>query len=495
MKKVLQRVVCMCLLMVTVAAQAQRSLGDETVAIAERLDQAIERSGKSQIAVLDFTDQDGRSTAIGQKLADDLRYQLLQQSPAYAILERRFLDRVIEEQRLSAQPLMDEERAIALGKLSSADAILFGTIRPEGRRATVTTKLINTETGVLIAMDRVEVRISAADSRASKQRNGVNYERRNATDQNDRGEAQPYIPLEVFGLAGTRVFHDNTLPSFGGQVVLRHLNAQKPSEVAGTAWVFGLYVAPGMLNDINNEAIGLGYRQPLNTSDRFGFVRRGIGGGAEAGDVWLLDRYEEDFVYTLPSNLESARIAHVKLSNIRINHAYADLWYKFYLTKNHTYSNVTKPYMGFGMGLGGLFYTADYTGVELFLQRDLSTSFPYEVIAETTPINTQRFPFTGFRNHLIYYEWTMYFGIERGRFGAQLMGGISSVLGGSPLILPYLAGNNVNDREVERKLQEDGLVIFGRVVEDEAAAAAVSEERRPFDARFSAALKLTYRFR
>lgn len=495
-------VLYVCLLMFvgfSGALRAQTQYDNAMNDLAGRMDEAIVRSQKVQIAVLDFTNQDGSANAFGYRIAEDLRYYLIQsKSLGYNLVERRFLDKVIEEQQFSAQATFDEERAIALGKLMSADAILFGTIRPEGRRATITTKLIDTETGALIAMDRVEVRLSSAAVRESKQSNGSHYKRREATPERDRGQQEAFIPLELMLTTGVHAFHSQYLPSIGGQVVLRHLHPQKANEVAGTAWVMGVYIAPGALNGIDNPNIGLGYRQPIGNTFNSQLYLVGSGNGVAAGDVWLLDGYEETFDYTFTSNIVPARLAHVQLSNIRMNHFSADLWYKFYLTPNHSYSNVTKPYLGFGVALTGLFYRADYTGMELFVQRDPTISGPFDsadLIYEYTPIDDNRFPFEGFRNNLFYFDWTMYIGVERGRFGAQLMGGISSRLGGSPMILPYLAGSGVNSREIERKIQEDGLVVFGRVVEDDSSTSgSTTEELQPFDARFTAALRLTFRF-
>lgn len=475
------------------ALQAQQPWGNDIDGLAGRMDEAVTRSGKVQIAVLDFTDLDGKGNALGQQLADDLRYYLLQRQAPYSILERRFLDRVIEEQRLSAQATVDEERAIQLGKLMSADAILFGTIRPDGRRATITTKLINTETGVLIAMDRMEVRLSSSAARDMRRRNGVDYQRRSAADSRDRGNQQEFIPIELFAMAGTQIYHDRALPSVGAQAVLRHVGNQIGKQrVAGTAWVFGLYAAPGSFNDVNNAGIGLGYRQPLGFDDSIGLIRAGNSTGVQGGDVWLLDRYEEEFLYALPQGLDAARVAHVQLSNISINHFSTDLWYKFYLTPHHTYSNVFKPYLGFGMGISGLFYSADFSGMEWFVQREPGIGGSTEYTQSFTPITDTQFPFNRFKNHLFYYDWTMYFGVEHSRFGLQLTGGISRLMGGSPLILPYLNQSYASGREAERKLQEDGLLVFERVFDRDDPRSTISS-KNPFAARLSAAIRITYR--
>ena len=159
---------CTTVLLILVAffsfgdAVAQDEWEFELNALSGRLHEAVQQSGKRQIAVLDFTDASGRYDALGHQLAEDLMYHMIQQRPLYTVLERRFLDKVLEEQQFSAQPIVDEARAIELGKLLSADAIVFGTIRMEGRTATITSKLIDTETAAVLAMERSVLKVSKA---------------------------------------------------------------------------------------------------------------------------------------------------------------------------------------------------------------------------------------------------------------------------------------------------------------------------------------------
>ena len=476
----------------------------ELNALSGRLHDAVQRSNKLQIAVLDFTDAAGRQDALGHRLAEDLMYYLIQQRPLYTIVERRFLDRVLEEQRFSAQPIVDEARAIELGKLISADAIVFGTVRMDGRIATITSKLIDTETAAVLAMERSVLRVNTA--RAKEANKSQAPQRSLATDRvysqkksNEpaSGTERQYVPLELFFEAGSLVLHNKPMPSVGMQVVFRHTktaaSSRNSGSVAGTAWGFGMRYGQGVVN-LSNATIHLGYREPLgNFDDSFGISRRINGEPINVGDVFLLDEADEQFDYFVPTGFEAARVAHVKLENIRYSAIQADLWYKFYLTPNHAYINTTKPYMGIGVALTSILFGANYTGSEALIQMTGGTPFEPEFGLTQTPINGNRFPFDGFRNHVTYFDWTMYVGVERGRFGVQLVGGISNQIGGSPLLLPYLSSNQVNERNVQRDLEERGFLSFARVLPgDDSATADAPETGNRFDARLSASLRITF---
>lgn len=471
-------------------SQAQDRYDEDLIDLAGRMNEVIKSAGKRQIAVIDYTDPSGRTSASGQEVAEDLRYYLLQNASGYTLLDRSALQRVVEEQKFSANPLVDDERAIELGKLLAADAIVFGTIRRDRRKAFLTTKLIDTQTGALIAMFRFETRMKKAAPRDRPQR-----PERSEEQKSNHGDLHDYIPVEYFLEAGTRYFQGHLVPQIGANIVFRTYDQEKArrgqgKHPAGQAWSFGVKYLGGF-NDFNDSRIGLGYRQGVNSfDDSYSVIRNGVSGPV-AGDVWVLDNYEEFFDYNFTSNQEFVRLAHVQLSNIRYQQFYADLWYKVYLTPYHMYTDATKPYMGIGIGLNALFFTANYTGKEVLFVRDEFGVDPTYTALET-PINGSEFPFDGFKNNFFAYDWNLYFGFERRRFGMQCVLGLSNYLGGSPLLLPYLRHSYVNQREVQRKLEENGLYIYDHVEQEERSSGFSSAPENGLFQRFSGSLKLTW---
>lgn len=478
---------------------AQTQYEENMEAFSTALTAAVEKSGKQRIAALDFTDPEGKSNELGLHLSEDLRYYLLKVQPSFTLLDRSSLDRVLEEQRLSAEAIVDEQQAIELGKLMAADAIVFGTVRVNKRTAFLTAKLIDTETGALLAMERSELRIPRSFAREYTQRNPERLKGPKPIQEKTRKNSG--APIEWLLETGGFLHHQKPLPYLGANLVFR--SVQAPRLVYGRELEtkggqgFSLGVKYFVHRIQNSTEIGLGYRSPTESFDDSNTLYRiGSTNGIQAGDVWLLNTYEESFNYLFPGSLSQARIAHVQLSNFRTQHLYLDAWYKFYLSEDHIYSNATVPFLGFGLALNMLFYQADFTGVEALILRDsnLGGSVP-SFSQQLTPIDDARFPFDGFKNHLSHFDWNAYIGVERNRIGAVLRLGFSTLLGGSPLIRPYLNPSLVSDRNTQRKLEENGLLVFDTLLSDGSWSSASGNDVYPFQNRFSASLSLTYSLR
>jgi TolB-like protein len=114
----------------------------------ELAQQAIARK-TLKLAVLDFTEGDV-VTSFARNMSDELRMHMAIRNLELTIIDRAATERVIEEQRLSSGPLFDENKAAAVGKLVSADAIITGTLTKQGGSWRIAAKLISVETGAVI---------------------------------------------------------------------------------------------------------------------------------------------------------------------------------------------------------------------------------------------------------------------------------------------------------------------------------------------------------
>jgi hypothetical protein len=103
----------------------------------------------SRIAVLDFT-QDAVTTKLSLSITEQLKLKLANRNRSIQIVERNYIDRILEEQRLGLNPLFDETKAVDIGKLVSADAIVTGILIEESGDVRCNVKIVKVETGVLI---------------------------------------------------------------------------------------------------------------------------------------------------------------------------------------------------------------------------------------------------------------------------------------------------------------------------------------------------------
>ena len=119
-----------------------------------------------RVAVVEFTDIRGKRSNLGMLLAVKLTGDLYN-TGKFDIMERERtqLHKIMEELRLSLSDLVDESSARRLGRQLAAEAILTGIIVDLGGSVDVNARLINVETGAILAMADVEI---TKDARVSK---------------------------------------------------------------------------------------------------------------------------------------------------------------------------------------------------------------------------------------------------------------------------------------------------------------------------------------
>lgn len=106
---------------------------------------------KPKIAVVDFTDLEGRVSNLGRLLSEELISRLFL-AGNFRVVERLLLNKTIEEHKLQLQGLVEPRSAKELGKLLGADAIVCGTLADVGDSVRVNARLISTETGEVLSV-------------------------------------------------------------------------------------------------------------------------------------------------------------------------------------------------------------------------------------------------------------------------------------------------------------------------------------------------------
>lgn len=73
-----------------------------------------------------------------------------------AVVDRRNIDKVVEEQKLQTSALTDETTAVAIGKISGADIIVVGSLNYVGKRYYLNIKLIQVENSEIVGSSIAE---------------------------------------------------------------------------------------------------------------------------------------------------------------------------------------------------------------------------------------------------------------------------------------------------------------------------------------------------
>lgn len=111
---------------------------------------------KTKIAVLDFQLQgEGYETAdMGQIVAEWLITALVKEG-RFDVIERRLLNKLMEEQRLVMTGIVDESSATELGKLLGVKVIISGSVMKVQNMMEVNSRIIDVESGSIVAAESI----------------------------------------------------------------------------------------------------------------------------------------------------------------------------------------------------------------------------------------------------------------------------------------------------------------------------------------------------
>lgn len=112
---------------------------------------------KTKIAVMDFQVQGEKfeTEDIGKIVAEWLITALVQEG-RFDVVERRLLEKILQEQKLSVSGVVDSDSIARLGKVLGAKIVVTGSVMKLRQLMEVNTRLINVENGSIIAAEKVK---------------------------------------------------------------------------------------------------------------------------------------------------------------------------------------------------------------------------------------------------------------------------------------------------------------------------------------------------
>lgn len=133
-----------------------KTLHSELNNLAGQISQRFSQDQKTDIAIIEFSDIDGKITNLGRYLAEELTTQLYL-SGKFNVAERQLLNKIVQEQEMSLTGMIDENSAVRLGHLLGVQAIVSGSITDLGGSVKINARLISTETGRVFSVASVEI--------------------------------------------------------------------------------------------------------------------------------------------------------------------------------------------------------------------------------------------------------------------------------------------------------------------------------------------------
>jgi len=137
-------------------AQPTITLDSQLENLINQIVSSLAQNDKSKIAVMDFVNMNGEITKLGRYMSEELTTRLYL-TGKFEVIERKLLDKIVEEQKISMSGMIDESSAVELGRVLGVDAIASGTITDLGTSVKVNARLISAESGKLFSVASVEI--------------------------------------------------------------------------------------------------------------------------------------------------------------------------------------------------------------------------------------------------------------------------------------------------------------------------------------------------
>jgi hypothetical protein len=133
-------------------------LKDETARIAAELLRQAPISDK-KVALGDFTDSDGKLTALSTLLAEDMELALVADSRTidFKMIDRRNFGELLKEWELSVNGSVDDDNLVHAGRLLGADVLCVGKYTRVGKKIILRTTLVGSEKGEILAEGSTDI--------------------------------------------------------------------------------------------------------------------------------------------------------------------------------------------------------------------------------------------------------------------------------------------------------------------------------------------------
>lgn len=153
---------------------------DVVIVIVDTVASRVDRLPNRTVAVVGFTDIDGKESEEGKILAEQVITKLAGR-PGVKVVERTRLAQVLDEQKLSLTGITEGDD-LEVGRIVNADAVVSGTIADLGEYQEINSRMVGVKTGEIFAAANArrsgKLRDQALESLSDEDRARIENERR-----------------------------------------------------------------------------------------------------------------------------------------------------------------------------------------------------------------------------------------------------------------------------------------------------------------------------
>jgi TolB-like protein len=135
--------------------KAEEAFDSPLAKITDQIATAVNNANLKAVTVPGFTDLHDNESDLGLFLADQVSAGLVQKK--CAVVDRKNVDKILAEHKLTTSGLVDPENAKKLGQFAGVDAIVIGTIIPLTGTIRVTVRVLATDSARVLAATSADI--------------------------------------------------------------------------------------------------------------------------------------------------------------------------------------------------------------------------------------------------------------------------------------------------------------------------------------------------
>jgi TolB-like protein len=145
--------------------------------IADQLAPKLLKQGNKRVAVINFTNLENQTTALGRALAEMFTVELT--NTDLTLINRAQLNKLIEENKMMADGFLDEKEVVKLGQLKKVDIIITGAATPLDKTIMITLQATDIVLGTLVGGVKGNITRTNAIESLMRDRVGDNIDENN----------------------------------------------------------------------------------------------------------------------------------------------------------------------------------------------------------------------------------------------------------------------------------------------------------------------------
>ena len=155
----MKKILFFIILFLSFEVYCQDTFDEQLKNFAENISNKLSKKGKDTLAIWHFTNHKKQKTTLSDYVADDISIHMVNGNHDFFVLDRFFIDQILNEHQLKSDHYIKPETAKELGNFIHADYIITGNAFKIGDYIKIRINVLDTESSQKVVADQIQIPI------------------------------------------------------------------------------------------------------------------------------------------------------------------------------------------------------------------------------------------------------------------------------------------------------------------------------------------------